>query len=91
MRRIRPGGSGLHESRRRSLALSRESANRQYTTIGSDFKHLGSQSADCQDSCDAQFCAPPNPFIASVMPLGVSRICEKRTTVTVSSIDTGRA
>jgi hypothetical protein len=39
----------------------------------------------------AQFCAPPKPFIASVMPLGFSRICEKRTTVTVSSIETGRA
>src|ERR1700730_18492124 len=38
-----------------------------------------------------QFCAPPKPFIASVIPLGFSRIWEKRTTVTVSSIATARA
>src|ERR1039458_317777 len=37
-----------------------------------------------------QFWAPPKPFIASVMPVGVSRICEKRTTVTVSSGETLR-
>ena len=37
-----------------------------------------------------QFCAPPKPFIASVMPAGLSTICEKRTTVTVSSGETVR-
>ena len=39
---------------------------------------------------DRQFCAPPNPFIASVIPAGLSMICEKRTTVTVSSVETSR-
>jgi hypothetical protein len=37
-----------------------------------------------------QFCAPPKPFIASVIPAGLSMICEKRTTVTVSSGETVR-
>ena len=38
-----------------------------------------------------QFWAPPMPRRASVTFGGFSMICEKRTTVTVSSIDTGRA
>ncbi len=37
-----------------------------------------------------QFWAPPKPFIASVIPEGVSMIREKRTTVTVSSTETSR-
>jgi hypothetical protein len=36
-----------------------------------------------------QFCAPPMPRRASVTCGGRSMICEKRTTVTMSSIDTG--
>ncbi len=39
---------------------------------------------------EAQFCAPPKPFIASVIPVGLSMIREKRTTVTTSSIETPR-
>ena len=37
-----------------------------------------------------QFCAPPKPFMASVITGGLSMICEKRTTVTMSSIETAR-
>jgi hypothetical protein len=39
----------------------------------------------------AQFCAPPMPSRASVTFGGCSTICEKRTTVTMSSIETSRA
>ncbi len=38
-----------------------------------------------------QFWAPPKPFMAWVMPLGLSMIWEKRTTVTVSSTETVRS
>ena len=37
-----------------------------------------------------QFCAPPKPLTISVIPAGLSMICEKRTTVTVSSALTSR-
>ena len=39
----------------------------------------------------AQFWAPPKPLMAWVMPLGLSMIWEKRTTVTVSSTETVRS
>ena len=71
----------------------------------SDFRALGARANDgWERSCSRrlggrceragaprrQFCAPPKPLIASVMSAGFSTICEKRTTVTVSSIETSR-
>ncbi len=44
----------------------------------------------CGRNESAQFWAPPKPFMASVMPAGLSMIWEKRTTVTVSCIETER-
>jgi hypothetical protein len=48
------------------------------------------RSASKVPSAASQFWAPPKPFIASVIPEGVSMIRENRTTVTVSSTETSR-
>src|SRR5665213_3792178 len=51
----------------------------------------GRHQCDDQRSAHAQFRAPPSPWMRSrIWSGGFSMICEKRTTVTVSSIETLR-
>ena len=71
-----------------------ESANRghHYIEAAPRVKRLLALSCrECQPNPRVrQFCAPPKPFMASVMLGGFSMIGENRTTVTVSYMDTGR-
>ena len=100
------GGRGhLHAARRAgppcawSSAASSGSATPGRAGAPANPAGLEHRDSPLRDACDAsrplpqrerQFCAPPKPLIRSVMSDGLSTICEKRTTVTVSSSETSR-